>query len=170
MRVRLSDLGDGGEAFDWRPDPEATKAMAERLGLLGLSKVRLNGSVRPDAGGWRLDARLGATVRQPCGITLAPVATRLEEEVLRRYGEAPPAPPGETEMSAEADEWEEAPDTLDLAAVAEEAISLALPAFPRAEGAELGEAVFAEEGVAPMTDEDARPFAGLRALRAGMED
>ena len=169
MRLRLSEIGEG-EAFDWRPEAEATQGIAERLGLDGLSKLRLAGRVRPDAGGWRLDARLGATVRQPCGVTLELVTTRIEEDVLRRYGEAPPAPPGETEMLGDADEWEEAPETLDLAAVAEEALMLALPPFPRAEGASLGEAVFAAEGVAPMTDEDAKPFAGLRALRDRMDE
>ena len=38
----------------------------------------------------------------------------------------------------------------------------------RKEGAELGEAVYAEDGVTPMRDEDAKPFAGLAALRAKM--
>ncbi|MCX8227096.1 MAG: DUF177 domain-containing protein, partial [Sulfitobacter sp.] len=37
-------------------------------------------------------------------------------------------------------------------------------------GAELGQAVYAEPGVAPMTDEDARPFAGLAQLREKLED
>ena len=42
---------------------------------------------------------------------------------------------------------------------------LALPLYPRSENAELGEAVFTEDGVAPLKDEDTKPFAGLAALR-----
>ena len=45
------------------------------------------------------------------------------------------------------------------------ALVLALPEYPRSEGAELGEAIFTEAGLAPMKDEDARPFAGLAALK-----
>ena len=46
---------------------------------------------------------------------------------------------------------------------------LALPDYPRAEGVELGERVFSEEGVKPMKDADAKPFAGLAALKEKME-
>ena len=41
--------------------------------------------------------------------------------------------------------------------------------LPRAEGVELGERVFSEEGVKPMRDADAKPFAGLAALKEKME-
>ena len=170
MRMRLREIGPEGRTFDWRPDAEEARALADELGLLALSKARLVGEARAAAGGWELRARLGATARQPCAITLAPVATRVEEEVVRRYGAAPPAPPGETEMAADADEWEDAPETLDLAAVFAEALSLALPAFPRAEGAELGETIAGPPGTAPMTDDDAKPLAGLKALRDRMGD
>ncbi len=46
-----------------------------------------------------------------------------------------------------------------------EALTLALPLYPRADGADLGEPVFTEPGKRPLTDEDARPFAGLKDLR-----
>ena len=42
---------------------------------------------------------------------------------------------------------------------------LTLPEYPRAEGAQLGEAVYTKPGHAPMKDEDARPFAGLASLK-----
>jgi hypothetical protein len=57
------------------------------------------------------------------------------------------------------------PAVLDLAALMTEALVLALPLYPRAPGAELGSAVFAEPGTAPMTDESARPFARLGLLK-----
>ncbi|MEO0904769.1 MAG: DUF177 domain-containing protein, partial [Pseudomonadota bacterium] len=67
------------------------------------------------------------------------------------------------------DTVEALPETLDLAAVMTEALSLALPPYPRSEGADLSNAVFAEPGVTPMTDDDAKPFAGLGALRESLE-
>ena len=57
------------------------------------------------------------------------------------------------------------PSAIDLVSVMMEALTLALPAFPRAADASLESTVFTEPGAAPMTDEDAKPFAGLGALR-----
>ena len=51
-----------------------------------------------------------------------------------------------------------------------EALSLNLPLYPRAPDAELEQTVFSKDGVKPMTDEDARPFAGLAALRSQLDD
>jgi hypothetical protein len=42
-------------------------------------KLRFIGTLEPEgAQDWRLTADLGATVVQPCVVTLAPVTTRLE--------------------------------------------------------------------------------------------
>ena len=46
-----------------------------------------------------------------------------------------------------------------------EALSLALPLYPKAEGAQLEDTTFAQPGITPMSDEAARPFSGLSALR-----
>ena len=51
-----------------------------------------------------------------------------------------------------------------------EALALALPLYPRAAGAALGQTVYTEKGVTPLTDEAARPFAGLGALRDSLKD
>jgi len=48
-------------------------------------------------------------------------------------------------------------------------LSLALPAFPRSADASLGDAQFTAPGQEPMTNEDAKPFAGLGALRDALE-
>jgi uncharacterized metal-binding protein YceD (DUF177 family) len=53
---------------------------------------------------------------------------------------------------------------IDVAALGIEALALALPLYPRAPGAAFGEAVFAAPGVAPLTSESLRPFAGLASL------
>ena len=58
------------------------------------------------------------------------------------------------------------PEVIDVATVALEALALALPLYPRAPGAELGEAVYTAPGATPLRDEDLRPFAGLAALKS----
>jgi uncharacterized metal-binding protein YceD (DUF177 family) len=152
--------------FDIRPDAEARRALAAHLGIDKLRKLRLVGHVAPLAGGgWELRAELGATVVQSCVVTLEPVTTRIDEPVQRRYLPDLPAPPeGEAEMPEDAD-CEPLGEVIDPAAVMVEALALALPPFPRAEGAELGEAVYTAPGDEPMRDEDTRPLAGLAALR-----
>ena len=102
----------------------------------------------------------------------APIYTTVvwEEDVARRYLEAFEMPEGgEVEMPGD-DEAEALPATLDLSVVMEEALALALPLYPRAEGAGPADAQVAEPGAAPLTDADVKPFAGLRALRDRMRD
>ena len=167
--LRLRDLRrSGGMPFELTPDAEARAALARELGLRGLRSLRLEGVVQPSgAEDWRLTGRLGATVVQDCVVTLEPVVTRIEEEVERLYA-ADFADPEEAEAEMADETREPLPAAIDLSAVACEALALALPAFPRAPGAEIGVARFAEDGVEPMDDEAARPFAGLAGLRDRM--
>jgi uncharacterized metal-binding protein YceD (DUF177 family) len=151
------------------PGPEDRAALAAKLGIDAVRKLRFEGSLIPEGDAdWRLEAALGATVVQPCVVTLAPVVTRIDAEVTRRYL-ADMAPPevdetGEAEMP-EDDTAEPLPDRIDPATIMAEALALHLPDYPRAEGADLGQATFAEPGVTPLSDDDAKPLAGLKALR-----
>ena len=65
----------------------------------------------------------------------------------------------------EDDSEEQLEDVIDLEGVFCEALSLALPDYPRAEGAELTSAEFGPPGVTPLTDEAARPFSVLAGLK-----
>ena len=117
-----------------------------------------------------MSADLGATVVQDCVVTLDPVTTRIDEPISRSYvADIPEIEASEVEMP-EDDTVEALPETLDLAQVMIEALSLALPPYPRIEGADLSVAVFSEPGVTPMSDDDAKPFAGLGALRESLEN
>ena len=148
------------------PDEAALRDLAEDLGAERLRKVRLEGSVTPEGDrDWQLTARLGATAIQACGVTGAPVTTRIDIDVSRRYLADLPAPAGEEMEMPEDDTLEPLPRALDLRDLLAEALSLALPDYPRAPDADLGEAIFAAPGIRPMTDEDAKPLAGLAALR-----
>ncbi len=152
--------------FALRPDEAARAEIIARLELLGLRKLSFAGAVAPD--GSRdlvLTAKLGATAVQACVVTGEPVTTRIDTQVTRRYLADFEEPEGDEIEMPEDDSAEPLPASIDLGAVMEEALSLALPDFPRAEGVDAVDLTVTEPGVAPMTDEDAKPFAGLKALK-----
>lgn len=169
--LRVSGLNTKRETrFELVPDPAARQQLADALGFSALRKVRFSGQITPEGKrGWALNATLGATIVQPCVITLEPVSTRIDTPVSRRFVPAELIEPGvedesEVEMP-EDDTLEPLSDVIDLSRVLAEALALAAPQYPRAKGAELGAAQFAEDGVTPMKDDDVKPFAGLKALR-----
>ncbi len=164
---RVVDLSQNSEtAFDLRPDPGATKALAEHLGLPGLRKLRFSGTVTAQgARDWRLVGKLGATVTQACVVTLKPVVTRIDCGVSRTFL-ADLSVPEEEDVEMTSDESIEPLGAyIDPGIVMAEALALVLPQYPRKPGADLDQSVFAEPGVVPMRDEDAKPFAGLAGLR-----
>jgi uncharacterized metal-binding protein YceD (DUF177 family) len=169
--IRVADLSSNAtKNLNIRPDADAIATLRDALGLSGLRKLTLVGNLSPmGKKDWRLTAKLGATVVQPCVVSLEPVTTRIDVEVERNFIA------GLTERAAENDEEEiEIPEDdtyerlgpeIDLAAILTESLAMALPQYPRLDGAHLDESVFAAPGITPMKDEDARPFAGLSALR-----
>lgn len=170
--VRLTGLSTRSDTpFELTPDAAGRRGVADALGIVAVRKLRLDGRLIPEGrADWRLEATLGATVVQDCVVTLDPVTTRIDEEVLRRYlADLPMPEPGEIEMP-EDDTVEALPATLDLAEVMIEALALALPPYPRVTGAAPGDTVVTEPGKVPLTDEGMRPFAGLRDLRDKLTD
>ena len=152
------------------PDAAQLDALAERLGVDELRKVRIEASLVPGPGrDWSLAGTLGATVVQPCRVTTEPVTTRIETEVLRRYSPDAEDPSGEEAEMPEDDTLEPLPTTLDLGALLEEELVLSIPAFPRAADAGTVELSAAPPGAEPLTEESVRPFAGLADLKARME-
>ncbi len=174
-RLRVSSLRQSGKTpVRLEPDAEERKALAQELGAVSIRKLRFEGALTPlGRRGWRLQAQLGATVVQYCIVTLDPVTTRIDTEVVREFvpTEMLDEPEAGTEIEMpEDDSVEPLGDEIDVQAAMTEALSLALPTYPRKDGVELGAARFAEDGVAPMTDEATRPFAGLAALREKMQE
>ncbi|MEM9428235.1 MAG: DUF177 domain-containing protein [Pseudomonadota bacterium] len=147
---------------------EECRATADALGLLGLRKLRLSGRLAPhEKAGWELTTDLGATVTQACVLTLVPVTTRVETRVVRRYSpDLAPLPDG-AELGPEDDlETEPLPEILDLGGVAIEALALAMPDYPRADGAELPESAYEKETDAHREG----PFAALVSLSKKISD
>ncbi|MCE8009280.1 DUF177 domain-containing protein [Aestuariivita sp.] len=168
---RLSDLPQGKPTrFDLSPDAQDMRALAEELELNALRKLRFAGEIRATGEtDWRIDARLGATVVQPCVVSLEPVTTRIETSVTRHYVADHVEPDAAEVEMPEDDTVEPLPHQIDLTAVMAEALALSIPAYPRKDSAETVQAVFTEPGKAPLTDDDVRPFAGLAELRDKLE-
>ncbi|WP_170564312.1 YceD family protein [Ruegeria atlantica] len=169
--LRVADLPQNAPTpFDLRPDSKGLDAIKTDLGLLGLRKLSFVGDVRAQGKrDWILSGKLGATVTQPCVVTLEPVTTRIDVPVSRVYM-ADWQDPDEPEFEIpEGDETEPLGPEIDPALVMVEALSLALPQYPRKDGAELEQADYAEPGKQAMTDEDAKPFAGLANLRDALK-
>jgi len=150
--------------FALQPDAPARQALAGDLGLLALRKLVFAGRLEPEGrDGWRLEARLGATVVQPCVATGAPVTTRIETPVLRRYLPGLAEPQADEAEIPEDDSVEPLGPTIDPAEVMREALSLALPDYPRAAGAP--EPAAPEPAADDSSDERPNPFAALARLR-----
>lgn len=170
--VRVADLpARKTSRVTLSPDTKVCAALAMQLGIAGLRKLRFAVSLIPmGKHDWRLEGQLGATVVQSCVVTLEPVTTRIEERVAREYvHHYEPAPEGSEIEMPEDDSVEPLPAVIDLGLVATEALALALPLYPRADGAAHADAAFTEPGKQALTDEDVKPFAGLAALRDKLE-
>ena len=165
--LKVSGLSQAAPTpFSLRPDKAVLDRIATDLDLSALRKLSFEGTLAPQGKrDWLLTARLGATVVQPCVATLEPVTTRIDEDVMRIFL-SDFVESDESEVEIPEDETSEPLGTwIDPAAVMVETLALALPEYPRAADAAPEERQFTEPGKAPMTDEDARPFAGLAALK-----
>lgn len=151
--------------FSYRPGAGERAALADSLGLLALYQLDLTGEITPTGRDELvLTARLTARADQACIVSLAPVPVEIAEPVRRRFVAGLEEATGEDVQMPEDETVEPMPDEIDLAEIAAEALTLALPLYPRAPGAEFGQAVHAAEGVQPLADADLKPFAGLAGL------
>ena len=136
--------------------------LAGDIGADAVRKLRFRGTLSPSGRqDWVLRADMGATVVQPCVVTLAAVTTRIDEQVTRTFLATLPEP-DETEAEIpEDDTLEQLGPVIDPGLVLAEALALALPLYPRAAGVAFDDATFTAEGPAPL-DDKIRPFAALK--------
>ncbi|MEL6264576.1 MAG: DUF177 domain-containing protein [Pseudomonadota bacterium] len=158
----------GGMTVELRPEAGDRAAIAAYLRILSLDSLVFRASLAPQLDGWALTGQLAADLAQACVVTLEPVAARVETPVARVWLPGIATPEGNELELREHDD--EAPEplgaTIDLAQPMIEALALALDPFPRAPDAEHGARVYAPPGAEALTDEAARPFAGLAALKS----
>lgn len=158
-RLRVAHLNPRApNAFSLTPDAGRCAAIAAELGIKEVSRLSFAGDIRAERGdAWTLTGQLRARVTQPCVVTLKPVRTTLHEPVERHYSPHLAQPEGdEVEMPDE--RLEPLGQFIDLAAVMIEELALALPEYPRAEGAELS------APPAETPPDTRRPFEGLDKL------
>lgn len=158
----------GEHAFRIEANDTECLELANNLGLLALRKLRFEGLLQVEGrAAWVLRGKLGATATQECVVSLAPVTSRIDDHVTRRFVDAldEAYEPGSETPMPEDDSIEELGEAIDLIAVLGEALALALPAYPRAEGAEIEGAQAAPPGVTPISDDEVKPFAGLADLK-----
>ena len=144
--------------FALSPAAPARAALAAELGLSALPRLHFSGRIRALASdAWEVTGELAARVVQPCVVTLAPVETDLREDVHRVFSPHI-GTPEEDEAEMPDEELEPLGQFIDVEAIMAEALVLALPLYPRAEGAALD---------APEAEPEAqtrKPFAGLADL------
>ena len=169
---QVAELARKGRVrFALEPTPEELVALAKKLDLSKIRKLSFSGEISPGTDcRFILNADLGVTVVQPCVVTQQPVVTRIDTKVARRFVRAlhEDEPEPEREM-IEDDDLELLGSEVDIATVLEEALSLAIPDYPRADTAEPVNQGYAPPGVAPLTDEDTKPFAGLASLKEKLQ-
>lgn len=165
LPLRLADLSARGTVkFRLLPDPEARATLAGLMGVQKLRKLEFSGTLTPDGRyDWRLAGRLGATAVQDCVITFEPVTTRIDTDVTRRFVRDMPEITSDDLEIPEDDTLEPLGPVIDPGVVMAEALALALPDYPRAEGADLGQGLqVAPKGAAPL---QRNAFAALAALK-----
>ncbi len=118
----------------------------------------------------RIRGDVGAVIVQPCTVTLEPVRTEIDEAIETVFVPddsrlaRPQIVEGELIVSPEGDD---VPETfshgrIDIGALAEEFFELAIPLYPRAEGAQLPDDL---DSAATDNADPQNPFAVLSALK-----
>jgi uncharacterized metal-binding protein YceD (DUF177 family) len=152
-------------AVRFQPDAAARAAIARLLGLIDLPELTFEAEVTPEGrGDLRLVGRLRGRAVQACIVTLAPVPAKVDEAIERRFTADWQDPTGDEAEVPEDDTVEPLPVSIDFAAIAIEALALALPDYPRAPGAGLGVMEFPATPDAGAPEADRKPLAGLAAL------
>ncbi len=165
--VRVDEVHEIGRHIDLRADEAARARVAQAVDLPSVS--RLEGAfevTRRGADGLHVAGRVSATIGQTCIVTLEPMTSEIDERVDVVFSpSAEPHEPRPDDALLEIAVGEREPlvnGTVDLGALAVEFLLLGIDPYPRKPGA-----VFQ----APVTDDAAaHPFAGLAALKKGLDD
>lgn len=161
----LRESGGGAVAVEATPDECA--ALARRYGANAVKRLAFKGEAAPwGPGGWRVAGRVRAVLNQTCVVTLEPIETVVDERVERRFAPAARLAEAEALLPAEArDDLDSLDMGVDAGEIAAETVALALDPYPRKPGVAFGSRIQGPPGAEPLTDEAARPFAKLAALR-----
>jgi len=140
-------------------------ALTRRYNVPAVRSLSVDAAFEPwGPGGWRLTGLARAGLTQTCVVTLEPLDTEVEERIARHY--APPRRLAEAAaLLADDDEPDPLEEAVDVGEAAAEAVALAIDPYPRTPGVAFEGLRRGPPGAEPLTDEAARPFAALAALR-----
>jgi len=136
--------------------------------LIKLQKVSFLGTILPiGQGDWVLSGTLGASIEQPCGLTLLPVRTRIDTQVTRNFRKLllPLLKTMSDTESTTDDNDEQLHQIIDIFVIFCEALSLELPDYPRTENVVATIIDYGPPGIAALTDDTSKPFAALAGLK-----
>lgn len=164
----LRESGGGTFAFEAETDERA--AAAARYDVISVETLACEAEIAPERDGFRVRGLARAELTQRCVVTLEPMTTTLREafDILFLPGGGGAAPTHEVEIGRE-DEPEPLGVAIDPAEIAAEAVALAIDPWPRSAEAAFEGRLQGPPGAEPLTDEAARPFAALSALKRRME-
>jgi aryl carrier-like protein len=144
-RVRSAEVPTGGLDLVVEANEVERAAVADRLKIEGLDRLRIVASVRP----WRrhglhVSGTLFATVVQRCVVTLEPISNDIEETFVGTFEPAAKVrrAAARAEIAFDALETEEPPEPMldgaaDIGALAVEYLALAIDPYPRKQGVDL---------------------------------
>lgn len=172
--VDVSVLPSGGRRETVEADADQRKALAAAHDLISVERFVAEVEIRRwQRDGVRVVGTVKAQVTQRCVVTLEPLPASVEApfealfvpEGSRLSRRIEPGAGAEIDIDAEGPDMPEpfVPPVLDIGAVAEEFLALALDPYPRAPDAE------APAGLAPDDGAAENPFAKLAALKPGSD-
>ena len=166
--VALSRLPDGAPLTGEATAAECA-ALAARYRVPAVRALRYAAQATPwGPGGWRVAGVVEAALTQTCVVTLEPVDTAISEPFERFFAPAARLEAASALLGPDPDEEVAAlGEAIDVGEIAAEAAALAMDPYPRKPDAAFGGIVTGPPGVAPLTDEAARPFARLATLKRG---
>lgn len=161
-RLQLDQIRDG-DRLDLNADEAERDAIAERLGLLSLSRLEAHAVLEKESDKICAKGRVKAALEQACVATGEPVVAMIDEPFDLKFVAAPKGGNADDEFELDDDEL----DTIfhdgaaiDLGGAIADTLSLALDPYPRSANAD---AALRDAGV--MTEEEASPFAVLASLK-----
>lgn len=148
------------------PDRDQCEALANMLNVSFVRKLRFEGTMSPyQTHDWLLEAKLHATIIQPCSVTTKPVTTRIESPYEVKLIKHLPKSDDQDVEAPDDETAEPLGNEVNLLHIMESALSLEIPDFPRSESAETVDIVVGPAGRGDDDTNTRKPFAGLAELK-----
>lgn len=162
--VRVTELGDGTRERVITATPAECTALARRFSLRALSSLEARLRTLPEAGGCLVTGTLIADLVQACVATGEDVPAHLDAEFAIRFMRGLDGEDSE-ELELSEDDCDLLPleeERIDLGEAVAQTLALNLDPYPRVADADKK---LRELGI--LSEEDAGPFAALKALKLG---